>query len=103
MLLLYSYVLVTLIVKGCVKMFPPKTRANVGTVQCVPARYSKTTGGKTFGTRRRASPCNKLKEEGLSMHAKPGSLTCTLTLNIYIIIDKLNGGKAAGICGIYSP
>ena len=50
-----------------------------------------------------ASPCNKLKEEGLSMHAKPRSLTCTLTLNIYIIIDKLNGGKAAGICGIYSP
>ena len=48
-----------------------------------------------------ASPCNKLKEEGLSMHAKPRSLTCTLTLNIYIIIDKLNGGKATGICGIY--
>ena len=53
-------------------MFPPKTRADVGMVQCVPARYGETTWRKN----------RRNKEEGRSMqrrgpvHAKPRSLTC---------------------------
>ena len=56
------------------KMFPPKTRADVGMVQCVPARYGKTTwrknrrnkeerwsmqrgGGQSVHATRRAGPC----------------------------------------------
>ena len=38
-------------------MFPPRTRADVGMVQCVPARYGKTTWRKN----------RRNKEEGRSM------------------------------------
>ena len=38
-------------------MFPPKTRADVGMVQCVPAKYGKTTWQKK----------RRNKEEGRSM------------------------------------
>ena len=47
-------------------MFPPKTRADVEIVQCVPARYGKTTWQKNVGTRRWAGPC---KEGGQPVHA----------------------------------
>ena len=50
-------------------MFPPKTRADVGMVQCVPARYGKTIWWKN----------RKNKEEGRSMQ-NPGHLHA-LTLN----------------------
>ena len=40
-------------------MFPPKTRANVGMVQCASEGHGKPTGGKTVGTRRRAGPCKE--------------------------------------------
>ena len=53
-------------------MFPPKTRADVGMVQCVTERHGKPPSRKTVGTRRRADPC---KEEGQPVHAKPRSLT----------------------------
>ena len=43
------------IYKGCVKMFPPKTRADVGMVQCVSEGHGKPPGRKNVGTRRRAS------------------------------------------------
>ena len=48
-------------------MFPPKTRADVGMVQCVSEGHGKPPGGKTVGTRRRAGPC---KEEGQPVHAR---------------------------------
>ena len=57
------------IVKGCVKLFPPKTRADVGMVQCVAEGHGKPPGRKNIDTRR-ASPC---KEEGQPVHAKPRS------------------------------
>ena len=59
-------------------MFPPKTKADVGKVQCVPARYVKTTWrkncrnkeeGRSMQRRGPAGPCNK--EEGQSMQ-NPG-------------------------------
>ena len=56
----------------CVKMFPPKTRTDVGMVQCVAEGHGKPPGRKTVGTRRRAGSC---KEEGQPVHAKPRSLT----------------------------
>ena len=43
-------------------MFPPKTRADVRMVQCVPARYGKTTWRKTRSN----------KEEGRSMQRGGG-------------------------------
>ena len=45
--------------KGCVKMFPPKTRADVGMVQCASEGHGKPPDGKTVGTRRRAGLCKK--------------------------------------------
>ena len=54
--------------KGCVKMFPSKTRADVGMVQCVSEGHGKPPGGKTTGTRRRAGPC---KEGDQPVPAKP--------------------------------
>ena len=60
------------------KMFPSKTRADVGMVQCVPARYGKTTwqNNRRNKEERRSmqrggavGPCNK--EEGRSMQ-NPG-------------------------------
>ena len=51
-------------------MFPPKTRADVGMVQCVSEGHGKPPGRKTVGTRR-GGPC---KEEGQPVHAKPRSL-----------------------------
>ena len=51
-------------------MFPPKTRADVGMVQCVPARYGKTTWQKNRRNKEEgqstqrggpAGPCNKEK------------------------------------------
>ena len=45
--------------QGCVKMFLPKIRANVGMVQCASEGHGKPTGGKTVGTRRRAGPCKE--------------------------------------------
>ena len=47
---------------GCIKMFPPKTRADVRMVQCVPARYGKTTWRKNRSN----------KEEGRSMQRGGG-------------------------------
>ena len=41
------------------KMFPPKTRADVGMVQCVADGHGKPPGRKTVETRRRAGPCKK--------------------------------------------
>ena len=49
-------------------MFPPKARAGVGMVQCVPARYGKPPSRKTIGTMRSAGP----NREGL----KEGALFC---------------------------
>ena len=72
-------------------MFPPKTSADVRMVQCVPARYGKTTWQKNLWNKEEgqymqiggpASPCNK--EDRGPIHAKTRSLTCVLTLNIYI-------------------
>ena len=62
-------------------MFPPKTRADVGMVQCVPARYGKTTWRKN---RRNKEEHWSMQREGASrsmqqggpVHAKPRSLTC---------------------------
>ena len=51
----------------CVKMFPSKTRADVGMVQCVSEGHGKPPGGKTIGTRR-AGPC---KEGDQPVPAKP--------------------------------
>ena len=59
-------------------MFPPETRADVGMVQCVPARYGKTTWQKNRRDKEEGrymqrggpvGPCNK--EEGRSMQ-NPG-------------------------------
>ena len=59
-------------------MFPPKTRADVGMVQCIPARYGKTTWrkkrsnkeeGRSMQREGAVGPCNK--EEGRSMQ-NPG-------------------------------
>ena len=59
-------------------MFPPKTRPDVGMVQCVPARYGKTTWWKNRRNKEEGrsmqrggpvGPCNK--EEGRSMQ-NPG-------------------------------
>ena len=61
-------------------MFPPKTRADVRMVQCVPARYGKTTWRKNRSNKEEGQymqrrgggavgPCNK--EEGRSMQ-NPG-------------------------------
>ena len=52
----------------CVKMFPSKTRADVGMVQCVFEGHGKPPGGKTIGTRWRAGPC---KEGDQTVPAKP--------------------------------
>ena len=52
----------------------PKTRADVGMMQCVSKGHGKPPGGKTVGTRRRACPC---KEEGQPVHTKTRSLTFT--------------------------
>ena len=49
-------------------MFPSKTRADVGMVQCVSEGRGKPPGGKTVGTRRRAGPC---KEGDQPVPAKP--------------------------------
>ena len=58
-------------------MFPPKTRADVGMVQCVPEKYGKTTWQKNHRNKEEgqfmqrggaAGPCNK---EGQSMQ-RPG-------------------------------
>ena len=63
---------------GCVKMFPPKTRADVRMVQCVPARYGKATRRKNRSNKEEGQfmqrggtvgPCNK--EEGRSIQ-NPG-------------------------------
>ena len=53
-------------------MFSPKTRADVGMVQCVPARYGKTTWRKNRRNKEEAGPCNK---GGQPIHAKPRPLT----------------------------
>ena len=45
--------------QGCVKMFPPKTKADVGMVQCVSEGHGKPPGRKTVGTRRRTGPCKE--------------------------------------------
>ena len=59
-------------------MFPPKTRGDVGMMQCVPARYGKTTWRKNRRNKEEGrsmqrggplGPCNK--EEGRSMQ-NPG-------------------------------
>ena len=50
-------------------MFPPKTRADVGMVQCVSEGHGKPPGGKTVGTRRRAGPCKEGGGGGQSVHA----------------------------------
>ena len=55
----------------CVKLFPPKTRADVGMVQCVSEGHGKPPGRKTIGTRRRGGPC---KEGAQPVHAKPRSI-----------------------------
>ena len=49
-------------------MFPSKTRADVGMVQCVSAGHGKPPGRKTVGTRRRAGLC---KEGDQPVLAKP--------------------------------
>ena len=56
--LVVSYLYFTgraIINKGCVKMFPPRIRADAGMVQCVSEGHDKLPGRKTVGTRRRAS------------------------------------------------
>ena len=40
-------------------MFPPKTRAGVGMVQCVSEEHGKPPGRKTIGARSRASACKE--------------------------------------------
>ena len=75
-------------------MFPPKTRTDVGMVQCVAEGHGKPPGRKTVGTRRRAGPC---KEEGQPVHAKPRSLTfadfeyiqCTIPTSGNILLHLL--------------
>ena len=74
-------------------MFPPKTRADEGMVQCVSEGHGKPPGGKTVGTRRRAGPC---KEGGQPVHAKPRSLTfadfefiCTISTSGNILLHLL--------------
>ena len=65
-------------------MFPPKqqqTRADVGMVLCVPARYGKPPGRKTVGTRRgvvhaKRGVSRSMQQGGGPVHAKPRSLTC---------------------------
>ena len=53
-------------------MFPSKTRADVGMVQCVSEGHGKLPGGITIGTRRRAGPC---KEGDQPVPAKPMQVT----------------------------
>ena len=60
--------------KGVQKKFPPKSRADVGMVQCVSKGHGKQPGRKTVGTRRIADPC---KDRDQPVHAKPRSLTFT--------------------------
>ena len=51
------------------KNVSPKTRADVGMVQCVAEGHGKPPGRKKrIGTRRRAGPC---KEDGQPIHANP--------------------------------
>ena len=49
----------TIVIKKVCIMFPPKTRADVGMVQCVSKRHDKHPGGKTVRIRRRAGPCKE--------------------------------------------
>ena len=62
-------------------------------MQCVSEEHGKPPGGKTVGTRWRASPC---KEEGQAVNAKPRSLTlsdfediCTIPTSGNILIAVL--------------
>ena len=68
-------------------MIPPKTRVDVGMVQCASEGHGKATGGKTVGTRRRVGPC---KEGGQPVHAKHRSLTFA---DLASQRDSYNGSK----------
>ena len=68
---------------GCVKMFPPKTRADVRMVQCVPARYGKTTWRKKCSNKEEGRSMQRggggswsMQQGGGPVHTKPRSLTC---------------------------
>ena len=80
-------------------MFPSKTRADVGMVQCVAKEHGKPPGRKTVGTRRRAGPC---KEEGQPVHAKPRSVT-SLTLNTFAPSLHLATVLAVLLLSSFSP
>ena len=49
-------------------MFSPKTRADVGLVQCVSERHGIPPGRKIVETRRKAGPCI---EQWQPVHTKP--------------------------------
>ena len=81
-----------LLIQGCVKMFPPKTRADVGMVQCV-SRAQQTTWRKN---RRNKEEGRSMQRRGQLVHAKPRSLTfanfeyiCTIPTSGNILLCHL--------------
>ena len=67
---------IIIIIIRCVKMFPPKTREDVGMVQCVPARLNylaENRRNKEEGwSMQRVGPAGPCNKEG-PVHAKPRS------------------------------
>ena len=57
-------------------MFPPKTRADVGMVQCVSEGHGKPPGGKPVRTRRRAGPCKEEASLSPKTRADVGMVQC---------------------------
>ena len=66
----------TVIHIGCVKMFPPITRADVGVAQCVSEVHGKSPGGNIVATRRRAA-------FAASLHLATFCCACGLATNPY--------------------
>ena len=72
---------------GCVKLFPPKIRADVRMVQCVPARYGKTTWRINRSNKEEGRSMQRgaggggggswsVQQGGGPVNTKPRSLTC---------------------------
>ena len=63
----------SLLIKECVKMFPPKTKADVGMVQCVFEGYDKPPGRKQGG------PC----KEGTSLSTQNQVINIHVTFSVF--------------------
>ena len=79
-------------------MFPPKTRADVRMVQCVPARYGKTTWRKNHSNKEEGRSMQRegggggswSMQQGGPVHTKPRSLTCADFEYVFTIPTSAN-------------